>query len=175
MSEPQPPVGWPRRLVRGVLAVIAAIWILFEEWIWDSLAAFMAQVGRLPIVRQLEALIAKLPPYAAMVSFVIPWLILLPAKFLALWLMGTGHVKSGVLVFVVAKIVGTAIIARLFALTKPALLTIRWFARLYTWFTGWRDRVYAYVKAMPAWLAAKEWIARTRASMRAWYRSRFGD
>lgn len=175
MNGPERKIGWPRRILRGFLALLAALWILAEEWIWDSLAAFMARVGRLPIIRQLEAFIARQPPYLAMISFLIPWLILLPAKFLALWLMGTGHVKSGVMVFVIAKVTGTAILARLFTLTKPALLTIRWFARLHAWYSGWRDRIYAYVKAMPSYIAAKAWIARTRVAMRTWFKSRFGD
>jgi len=175
MSELPRPAGFLRRILRGFLALCAAIWILAEEWIWNSLAAFMAQIGRLPVVRQLEALIARLPPYWAMTTFAIPWLILLPAKFLALWLMGTGHVKTGVTVFVIAKIAGTAILARLFALTKPALLTIAWFAKLHGWYNGWRDRIYAYVRAMPSWIAAKAWIARQRHIMRTWYRSHFGD
>ena len=84
----------------------------------------MAGVARLRPIHWLETRIARLPPYAAMAMFLVPWLVLLPAKVLGLWLIGTGHVASGVGVFVVAKVVGTALLARLFSLTRPALLTI---------------------------------------------------
>ena len=101
--------------------------------------------------------------------------ILIPFKLLAFWLIARGHGLLGLEVFVVAKIVGTAFLARVFALTKPALLTIGWFARFHAAFTAWRDRLYAYVKALPAWRAAKAWMSAARGSLRAWYRSRFGD
>ncbi len=148
MSEPKPsqPTSLGRHLVRGVLTVLAALWMVLEEWIWDSLTAVMAALGRLPPVRWLERRIARLPPYAAMAVFVLPWLLLLPAKLLAFWFIGTGHVRLGVLVFVVAKVVGTALLARLFPLPKPALLSIAWFRRLHAWFTSWRDRLYAFVR-----------------------------
>ena len=110
-----------------------------------------------------------------MLTFLIPAAILLPFKLAAFWLIARGHGILGLEVFVIAKIVGTAFLARIFALTKPQLLTIGWFARLNAWFTGWRDRVYAYVKSLPAWLAAKAWIARVKDSARQWYRERFGS
>ena len=163
-----------RRVLRGVLTVFAALWIFLEEWIWDGLKKIMAWVGRLPLIHWVEVRIARLPPYVAMALFIIPWLVLLPAKILALWMIGTGHAKSGVGVFVVAKVVGTALLARLFTLTKPALMTIAWFARIYTRFCAWRDRIYAYVKSMPAWREARAWITRLKTFFAKWYRETFG-
>jgi hypothetical protein len=164
-----------RRILRGAFTIFVALFIFLEEWIWDSLTAAMAWLGRLPPVHWAEARIARLPPYAAMVTFLIPAAILLPFKLAAFWLIARGHAMLGLEVFVIAKIVGTAFLARIFALTKPQLLTIAWFARFHAWFTGWRDRVYAYVKSLPAWLAAKAWIARVKDSARHWYRERFGS
>jgi len=161
--------------VRGALTLLAALWIFLEEWVWDAMQACMAWIGKLPGVRWCEARIAGLPPYAAMVAFLIPGAILVPFKLLAFWLIARGHGLLGLQVFVIAKIVGTAFLARIFALTEPALLTIGWFARFHAAFTAWRDRLYAYVKSLPAWQAAKAWIATARGSVRAWYRSRFGS
>jgi hypothetical protein len=165
--------SWARRLLRGLGTILAAIWVVLEEWIWDNLAAAMAWLGRLPPVRWLEVRLARLPPYAAMAVFLVPVALLLPAKILGLWLIGTGHVKSGVTVFVIAKIVGTAVAARLFALTRPQLLTVGWFRRFYTWFTGWRDRLHAWLHSLRAWQLAKAWVKRTRAALRGWYRAVF--
>jgi len=162
-------------VARGAFTLLAALWIFLEEWVWDAMQACMARLGKLPGVRWCEARIAGLPPYAAMVAFLIPAAILLPFKLLAFWLIARGHGLLGLQVFVIAKIVGTAFLARIFALTRPALLTIGWFARLHAAFTAWRDRVYAYVKSLPAWRAAKAWIATVRGSVRDWYRSRFGN
>ena len=162
-------------VARGAFTLLAALWIFLEEWIWDAMQACMALIGKLPGVRWCEARIAGLPPYAALVAFLIPVAILVPFKLVALWLIARGHALLGLEVFIVAKIVGTALVARIFTLSRPALLTIGWFARLHAAFTAWRDRLYAYVKSLPAWQAARAWIATVRGTLRAWYRSRFGD
>nr|MBP8299930.1 hypothetical protein [Planctomycetota bacterium] len=107
-----------RRILRGIFAVFAAIWMVVEEWIWDRLVTAMKWLARLPVIRRVEARITKLPPKAAMALFVVPWLLLLPAKILGLWFLSTGHAVLGVLVFVGAKVAGTALLARLFTLTK---------------------------------------------------------
>jgi hypothetical protein len=167
--------SFPAAIVRGVFTVLAALWIFLEEWVWDAMQACMAWIGKLPGVRWCEARIAELPPYAALVAFLIPGAILVPFKLLAVWLIATGHWLLGLEVFVIAKIVATAFLARIFELTKPALLTIGWFARFHAAFTAWRDRLYAYVKSLPAWRAAGAWIAAARGAVRAWVRSRFGN
>ena len=164
----QPPPTLFRRALRALLAIPVALWMVLEEWVWDSLTAAMAWLARLRAVRWVEARIARLPPYAAMAMFLLPWLVLVPAKIIGLWFIGTGHVAAGLGVFVLAKVVGTALLARLFALTRPALLTIGWFRRLYLWFTGWRDRLYAFVRSLRAWQRAKEWVRRLRLVLRAW-------
>ncbi len=153
-------------LLRGALTLLAALWIFLEEWVWDAMQACMAWLGKLPGIRWCEARIAGLPPRVAMIAFLIPAAILLPFKLLAFWLIARGHGLLGLQVFVIAKIVGTAFLARIFALTRPALLAIGWFARLHAAFTAWRDRVYAYVKSLPAWRAAQAWIATARGMLR---------
>ncbi len=165
--------SWPRRVLRGLGTLLAAIWVVLEEWVWNTLTAAMAGLGRLPPVRWVEARIARLPPYPAMAVFLVPMVLLLPAKLLGLWLIGTGHVKAGVSVFVAAKILGTAVAARLFTLTRPTLLSVGWFRTVYAWFTGWRDRLHAWLRSFRAWQRVKAWGAKVRAALRAWYRTMF--
>lgn len=173
MPPPAPRASWPRRLLRPIGMLLAAVWIVLEEWIWDGLTAAMAWVGRLPVVRWVEARIAALPPYAAMAMFLVPMVSLFPAKLLGLWLIGTGRVTTGLVVFAAAKVLGTALAARLFALTKPRLLTVRWFRRVYEWFTAWRDRLHAWLRSLRVWQRTKAWLRRVRTSLRSWYRTRF--
>ncbi len=59
-------------VARGAFTLLAALWIFLEEWVWDAMQACMAWIGKLPGVRWCEARIAGLPPYAAMVAFLIP-------------------------------------------------------------------------------------------------------
>ena len=50
-----------------------------------------------------------------------------------------------------AKVVGTAIVARLFSLTQPALMRLAWFAKLYGRWVIWKTALLAQVRASWAW------------------------
>ena len=52
--------------LRGALAGLLALLILFEEWGWEPLRAALASLGRWPPVAALERRIAALPPYGAL-------------------------------------------------------------------------------------------------------------
>jgi hypothetical protein len=168
--DPKPRAGLLRRFLRGCAAVPIALWVVLEEWLWAGLLACMGWLGRLPPVRWVENRIRRLGPYPAMAVFLLPWLLLLPVKLIGIWLIGTGHVKTGVLFFFGAKVVGTAVLARLFSLTKTALLSIGWFRRLYEWFMRWRDRLYSFVRSLRAWQIAKAFARRVKVIARHWYR-----
>ena len=139
------------RILKTLLGWLLALLILFEEWGWEPLQRALAWIGRWPGLRWIEGRIRALPPHAALAIFLLPTLLLIPVKLLALWLIGQGKVLSGTLVILIAKLVGTAIVARLFTLTQAALLQLAWFARLYTRWTGWKDRLLAQVRASWPW------------------------
>ena len=141
----------PLRLLKGLLGWLLALLILFEEWGWEPLQRALAWVGRLPGLRWIEGRIKTLPPYGALAIFLLPTLLLLPVKLLALWLIGQGKVLLGTLVILSAKLVGTAIVARLFSLTKATLMQLAWFARLYTRWTVWKEALLAQVRASWPW------------------------
>ena len=169
-TQPAAPPHPLRRVLRGVFAVLAALWLVVEEWLWDGLVRATRWIARLPVFRAIERRIQRLGPKAAMALFVVPWLLLLPAKVLGLWLLGTGHAALGITVFVAAKLLGTAMLARLFTLTRPVLLQVAWFRRFYGWFTALRDRVYAYVKSLRAYEATRRWLSALRRRLRALWR-----
>jgi hypothetical protein len=159
------------QLLRGLLRAALAVIILFEEWGWEPISRLMARIGNLPVFRQIEAVIRKLPPYAALGLFLLPTLLLLPIKLLALWLISIGRAKLGVLVIVLAKVIGTAIVARLFALTQPALMQLAWFARLYARWTAWKAALLLWVRASAAW----RWARAVRLRLRRLFRRRRGS
>jgi len=138
---------WLRRIAEALIALV----ILFEEWGWEPLQRAIAWVARLPPLAWLERRIAALPPYAALVVFALPTLLLLPVKLAALWLIGKGKAGLGVAVIVIAKIVGTALLAHLFKLTQPALMRLAWFAHWYARWTAWKEGILARVRASWAW------------------------
>ena len=136
------PLLW---LIRLLLALL----ILFEEWGWEPLSRGMAWIGKLPVFRQLERAIKALPPYAALGILLLPTLALLPVKLLALWLISIGRTGIGLLVILLAKLVGTAIVARLYA---------RW--------TAWKTGLLDWVHASPVWRAAQAWKRAIKSALR---------
>jgi len=140
-----------KRILRSLYFSPIALFLLFEEWGWERLAAWFAELGRLPIWRKLEDQIVRLPPWAALVAFGVPVLALIPFKLLALYLLAQGHVGLGIAFILAAKIAGTALAARLFQLTHPALMQMRWFARTYVPWKIWKDLKLRQVRASFPW------------------------
>lgn len=143
--------------------VLLALIILFEEWGWRPLSAAIARLAEIGVVARLEMWVRTLPSWPALAVFLVPSLLFLPLKLAALWLIAGGHAIAATLLFVFAKIAGTALYARIFQLTQPALMRLAWFARLYNWFMPWKDALIAHAKATPVWRAAMALKARAKA------------
>lgn len=146
---------WPVRVLTGLLSGLLAVLILFEEWGWEPLQRLLARVGGWPGLRWIEGCVRHLPPWAAVVVFAGPAALLLPIKLLALWAIGQGHLVLGMLVIVAAKIVGTAAVARLFTLTQPALMQLRWFTWAYSHWMRLKHAVLARARASWVWRVAR--------------------
>lgn len=160
------------RFFRGLALGLLALVLLFEEWGWEGLAAVMGRLARLPFWGWLERKIAALPRWGALAAFGVPMLALLPVKLLALLLFAGGHTVMGLLLLVTAKLAGTALLARLFTLTEPALMQFAWFARFYPRWKAWKDvlltRVRERVRGSAAWRGGRE----LKETVRAWIRQR---
>ena len=100
--------------------------------------------------------------------FLAPGALLLPVKLGALWLIANGHALLGLELIIAAKLFGTALVARIFTLTKPALMTLGWFASLHGWILRWREKLYAWVKAGAIWTRLEQLSAALRAVLRQW-------
>jgi hypothetical protein len=159
-------------VLRTALQVVLALLILLEEWGWQPLARLLGRLARWRPWAQLEYGIARLPPYAALVVFALPSLLLMPLKFLALFLVAKGQLILAAILFAVAKVAATALVARLFMLTQPALMQIGWFAWAYERFMPWKEALVDYVRASWVWRVARVWKERARrvviAQWRAW-------
>jgi hypothetical protein len=144
------------------LNVLAALILLFEEWGWRPLSNLIARLARFPLWARTELWIAGLPPYGALLVLGVPSAILIPAKLLGVFLLATGHIVSATIVIVAAKLASTALIARIFLLTKPALMQIEWFARTYEIFVPWQEALFARIRASWVWRYGR--IVKWRAS-----------
>ena len=146
-------VAW--RAIRGVLLALAAVVIFIEEWGWRPLTALAARLGQWPPLARLEERIATLPPRWALLLFLVPAVLLFPVKLLALWFIHQGRTALGVGVIVVAKLLGTALVGRLFILTETQLMHYAWFARALGWWRNTKARVKTAVQRSRSWRAAR--------------------
>lgn len=133
-----------RRNLLRPLWVILALLFLLEAWLWDHLEPVVERTvnlipwGRLKV--SLARLIANLPPYVVLVIFLIPLiLVLLPLKFLEVYVIMTQGWVGVVLALLFAKILGVGVTAFMFDVTRSKLLQIGWFHRLYDWIIWLRE------------------------------------
>lgn len=165
------------RALRPVLVLagqlLLALVVIFEEWGWQPLSRAMAALARFKPWAMLEAWIAGLPPYGALAVFAMPAVLLFPLKLVALWLLAGGHVIFAGLLFVGAKLAGTAFLARIFMLTQPSLMRIGWFARAYERFMPWKHAAEEWLRASWAWRYGRIVKAKAKKAIKAaWERFR---
>jgi hypothetical protein len=151
-----------KRALELLIVPLAAAVVFFEQTLIRMLNAITAVVARWAPIAALEAWLRKQPPWIAVLAFVAPSILILPIKFSAIYFVAHRHFMMAIVAVVIGKVLATAIVARLYVVLRPTLMTIGWFARLDTWFFFWRDRAYAYVRALPAWQKAKAAIDRMR-------------
>ncbi len=123
------------KLLSRLFWFLLALLFLAEAWLWRTLEPIVERlVAILPfkaLKQKLADGIERLPPYATLVVFFVPGVLLFPFKIAALWLIGRGQFVAGALVFAAAKVIGTGALAFLFHVCHAKLMTIPWFARGY--------------------------------------------
>lgn len=157
--------------MRAVLLVLAAAILFIEEWGWRPLTALMGRLAKWPPLARLETFIQSLSSRWALVLFLVPAVLLFPVKLVALWLIHRGQTGLGLTVIVLAKLVGTALVGRLFVLTERQLMKFPWFARALAWWRATKERVKAAVKGSATWRAAQLLRRRARVLFRRFGRS----
>ncbi|MBS1187228.1 MAG: rane protein [Burkholderiaceae bacterium] len=161
-----------KRFLIALLVYAVATLLLLEDWLWDVTAHVLDRLGAYRLFSLLGARIAALPPYAALATFALPFLSLFPLKVAALFAIAHGHAVWGFALIVGAKLAGTALSAKLYQLTRPALMKLEWLARLLTAFIVFKNRLIAKLESTEAWHKL-QWV---RASFRRrwrWMRRRW--
>ncbi len=158
------------RLAALPLVVLGVVLFLIEEVLWSWLGGLMARLAALPVVARVEAWVRALPPYPAMVLFLLPVAVIFPFKLAALWLMAQGHVLLGIGCLLAAKLTGMAVLARLYALCRPSLVTLGWFSRLEATILRWRSWAHAKLDSLPGWAAARSFVRAVIEKVRSYFR-----
>jgi hypothetical protein len=157
-----------RRLFRPFLILLAIVFLI-EAWLWDRMSAAVAwAVAGLPLdrlKRRIAIWIEGLPPAATLAVFVVPFILLLPLKFLEVWFLAHRNWVGAVATLVVAKLLGLGVTAFIFDLTRPKLLQLAWFHRFYGWMLWVLERAHALIDPVKA---------RVRRWLRMWAPKRAG-
>jgi hypothetical protein len=140
-----------KKWIKSILLFPLALILLFEEWGWAPLALFFERLAEHSFLLKIESNIRKLSPQKVIFVFALPVFILFPLKIIALSLLGKGYVVLGVFIFILTKIFGTALFARIFQLTKPALLKLKWFGKWYSFWKNWKDHLLLKVREGKFW------------------------
>ena len=180
-----------RRLLRPLWLLLALVF-LFEAWLWEHLRPIVAwiveRIAWQALKARAAAAIEHLPPYATLLVFLVPVLLLLPLKILGLWMLAHGSWLAAMATLALAKVLSMGVTAFIFDVTRPKLLQLPWFRWLYehviaglAWAHGLIDPIKAQVRAFMApirrRLARLLWLLKPKRAGRfmrrlAWLRRR---
>ena len=137
-----------RRLLQPIWILLAIIFLI-EAWLWDHLEPVVARVvASLPLrafKQWLSDRVDALSPAMTLIVFIVPVIPLFPLKLVGLWLLTHEYWTSAVLTIIFAKFLGVGVTAFIFDVTRPKLLEMAWFERLYEFLIGLRARAMALV------------------------------
>jgi hypothetical protein len=123
-----------RRWLRPLWIFLALLFLL-EAWLWDHLEPIVARaVSLIPwarFKRWLARAIADLPPWATLFVFAVPFVAMLPLKFLEVYFLATHNWLGAIAVILGVKLIGLGVTAFIFDVTRDKLLQMAWFRRLY--------------------------------------------
>jgi len=156
-----------RRLTRPFWILLALVF-LFEAWLWSRLVPVVGWIVDRIAWRELKvrtaAAIEGLPPYPTLLVFLVPVLLLLPLKFLGLWMLARGSWLGAMATLCLAKVVSVGVTAFIFDITRPKLMQLAWFARFYA--LVMRGLAWAHALIDPVKAEVRAWIAENVAPLR---------
>jgi hypothetical protein len=142
-----------RRLLQP-LWVLLAIIFLIEAWLWDQLEPIVARaVAAIPLhafKQWLAERVDELSPAMTLVVFIVPVIPLFPLKMVGLWLLTHEHWASAICTILFAKFLGVGVTAFVFDVTRPKLLEMAWFEKLYEFVMAMRTKATALVDPIKA-------------------------
>ena len=159
-----------RRLLQPIWVLLAIIFLI-EAWLWDHLEPVVATVVAAIPLRAFKAWLAdrvdSLSPAMTLIVFIVPVLPLFPLKLIGFWLLTHEYWMSAFVTILFAKFLGVGVTAFIFDVTRPKLLEMGWFEKLYGFILALRAKAKALVDPIKARIKAalsgggEGWSART--------------
>jgi hypothetical protein len=137
-----------RRLLQPIWILLAIIFLI-EAWLWDHLEPIVARMVALVPLRAFKQWLSErvdtLSPAMTLIVFIVPIIPLFPLKLVGFWLLSHEYWLSAILTIVFAKFLGVGVTAFIFDVTRPKLLEMAWFEKLYQFILSLRARANALV------------------------------
>jgi hypothetical protein len=141
------------RILKPMVFLLAAIYFVVDAIFMTIARPLSNWVAEHWILERLRAWIVSLRPYPTLLLFAVPLIALEPVKPVAAYLVGTGHVAMGVILFVVGEILKLVLVERLFSVSRDKLMSIPAFASAYWKYRAAND----WVTSTEAWQALRRW------------------
>src|SRR5216110_2031909 len=123
-----------RRLLQPFWVLLAVIFLI-EAWLWDHLEPIVERIVALIPLRAFKQWLSErvdtLSPAMTLIVFAVPVIPLFPLKLVGFWLLAHEYWLSAILTIIFAKFLGVGVAAFIFDVTRPKLLEMAWFEKLY--------------------------------------------
>src|SRR6202040_4425446 len=142
-----------RRLLQPFWVLLAVIFLI-EAWLWDHLEPIVARAVAMIPLRAFKQWLAErvdtLSPAMTLIVFIVPIIPLFPLKLVGLWLLTHEYWMSAIGTIIFAKFLGVGVTAFIFDVTRPKLLEMAWFEKLYDFVMALRAKANALVDPIRA-------------------------
>ena len=135
MSETRGPA---QTLGHWTAQVLVGIYVIVDSVLSPIFRPFLRWLSSLNVIQAMERGIASLPAYGVLVLLLAPFAVEELLKVWAIVLMGGGHFKTGLLIYIGCHVFSILVCERIFSAGKEKLMTIPWFARLFHWLKGYK-------------------------------------
>jgi len=135
------------RMLKAIVVFLAAVYFLVDAIFLTFARSLANWIAEHWIFESFRAWIISLTPYPALALFALPLAVLEPVKPNAAYLVGTGHVVTGLTLMVAGEILKLMLVERLFSISRDKLMSIPAFAWVY------RNSIISTI----AWQGVRRW------------------
>lgn len=152
-----------KRLGHGVIVVIAILWFFIDIIFLSFIRPLRDRIMRWWWMQKVRTWVCALGPYGSLAVFAVPVLVLEPIKPLGALLWHHGHHREATMIIIAGELTKLTIVDQLFDMTKPKLMTFRWFA----WAYGQWRAILDALRALRIRRIVRGWIDAVRRYMGA--------
>jgi hypothetical protein len=155
-DAPRQKSGLLRKVLSIPAEIVVALFLAVDAIVSPLFRPVVRALSSLRIIHRLERFIGSLPPYLILVLLVVPFGFAELAKVYGVILMGEGHFRTGMTMFIGAYVVSILVCERTFHAGKDQLMTIPWFATAFNWLMAIKDHVLNWFRQTRVWRAVVE-------------------